>query len=149
MSLSVGDVIYLIDPTSKSVVPAQVNEQIVTRKLDGEFITHKVKFTSGKTGVLEDLDASYYSSLDDVRSQLMKRAEALIDQGIELARKAASENFSNQAAPIIQKIENNTHSPEDIPENLDNKVQVVLPDGKVANVNVNIPEEFTNENLGT
>jgi len=147
LSLSVGDVIYLIDGTTRAVIPAQVNEQIVTRKLAGESITHKVELPNGKTAVLERLDVIFYTSLEDVRSHLMKKAEQLINEGVEKASAVAVEKFNSQ--PVLSSPSENP-----IPDVLaqedaqGGKMQMTLPDGQVANVSVKIPEEFLNENLG-
>ena len=147
MNLSVGDVIYLIDGTTRAVIPAQVNEQIVTRKLDGESITHKVELPNGKAVVLERLDVIFYTSLEDVRSHLMKKAEQLINEGVEKASAVAVEKFNSQ--PVLSSPTESV-TPEVLTQedNQSSKMQMTLPDGQVANVSVKIPEEFLNENLG-
>ena len=147
MNLSVGDVIYLIDGTTRAVIPAQVNEQIVTRKLDGESITHKVELPNGKAVVLERLDVIFYTSLEDVRSHLMKKAEQLINEGVEKASAVAVEKFNSQSV-LSSPTESVTPEVLTQEDNQSSKMQMTLPDGQVANVSVKIPEEFLNENLG-
>ena len=139
MKIEVGVIIYIIDPDSKSVIPARVNEQIVSKKIDGETITHKIEIPNGKTTVLEKLDVKHFTSLDDVRVYLMKRAESVIDQGIDSARQIANDKFLMTASPeVVSSVA--TEDKE--------KMQVTLPDGKVANVKFNMPEGFSNEDFG-
>lgn len=140
MKIEVGAVIYLIDPDSKSVIPARVNEQIVSKKIEGETTTHKIEIPNGKTTVLEGLDVEHFMSLDEVRSYLMQRAQSVVEKGIDAARQIVNEKFLASGPDRI---------PESTPPDDVEKMQVTLPDGQVANVKINLPEEFINENLGS
>lgn len=140
MKIEVGAVIYVIDSARKIVVPVRVNEQITTKKVDGEITTHKVEFPNGKSSVLEKLDVDYFLSVEEVRTHLLSKAEKMIDEGILHAEKVASQKFrtsSNVTPPRASDI----MTEEDT-------MQVTLPDGNVANVNLKIPEEMMNENIG-
>jgi hypothetical protein len=130
MQIDVGTIIYIIDAKEKAVVPARVNEQIVTKKINGETTTHKIEFPNGKSTVLEKLNAVHFSSLEDVRSHLMDRAGEMIDTGIRHAQTVAEEKFVAQ-------------SPLETPRNEAAQMQVTLPDGNTANIKV--PEEYFNE----
>ena len=69
----------------------------------------------------------------------MKRAESVIDQGIDSARQIANDKFLMTASPeVVSSVA--TEDKE--------KMQVTLPDGKVANVKFNMPEGFSNEDFG-
>ena len=142
MKIEVGTVIYIIDPDKKSVMPARVNEQIVSRKLEGETITHKIEIPSGKTAVLEKLEITYFMSLEEVRNYLMERAENVVSQGIDHARALAQEKFAppEEGSPSFPNSLENPDAQE--------KIKVILPDGNVANVHINVPEDFPNENFG-
>jgi len=135
----VGTVIYVIDAKEKSVIPVRINEQIVTRNLGGSSTTHNVEFPNGKLVVLEKLDILHFVGLDEVRSYLMGRAEQVIDNGINQARRLAEKEFGGVSEP----------GPEKHGTLIDEKVQVTLPDGKIANVKINIPEEFLDENTSS
>jgi len=132
MQIDVGTIIYIIDAKEKAVVPARVNEQIVSRKIDAETTTHKIEFPNGKSTVLEKLNAVHFSNLEDVRSYLMERAGEMVDAGINQAQTIVSEKFG--VAPTS----------EAPPTRPSDQVKVTLPDGNTANVN--IPEEYFNEN---
>ena len=143
MKIEVGSVIFLIDPKSRSIVPARVNEQVVTKKIEGETITHNVALPNDKILQLEALNTAYFSSIKEVRDYLMSQAEGLIDISITEAQNVAAEKFG-VGIPSL----------DDGPDTLlavhgeSNKMQVTLPDGTVASANVKIPSEFLNENIG-
>lgn len=141
MKIDVGTIIYIIDPEEKTVIPARINEQIVSRKIDGETITHKLQLPSGKNHVLETLTIKYFMSLEEVRSHLMDRAKNVIDKGIEGAKTMAENKFGSFKETKPQH--EIAITPEEIPEE---SVQVTLPDGQIANVQVKIPKEYTGEN---
>ena len=134
----VGTVIYVIDSKAKMVIPARINEQIVTRKLDGSTTTHNVEFPNGKTAVLEELDVLHFMDLDTVRAHLMARAAEVIDAGINQAQRVEKAEFGGASEPDSEILESS----------IGEKVQVILPDGKIANVKINVPEELLNENSG-
>jgi hypothetical protein len=136
MKIKVGTIIYIIDPKSKTVVPARVNEQVVSRTMQGESVTHNVELTSGKMTNLESLNAAYFNSLDDVSTYLLDRAKEIIDAGIKNAEDAATKKFHSIDI-----------SKNDVPDDIMvmNDVKVTLEDGR--QVNVTMPPEFLNENI--
>ena len=138
MGIKVGSVIYIIDPKKKTVIPARVNEQIVSRTIQGEKVTHNVEFSSGKTLNLESLNAAFFESLDEVRSYLLERAKELIDAGIKDAESIAIEKFQTEA-PI--------ETSSDVYESVesDDGVKITLANGQ--KVNIKVPPEFLNENI--
>lgn len=142
LKIEVGNVIYIIDSAQRTVIPARVDEQVVSRKINGETITHKIELPNGKVGVLEDLDVRYFMDLEGVRDHLMARAAEVVEQGIENARTVARSKFGNGTADTDVAV----LEPKD-PSSAE-KVKVTLPDGQVANVELKIPEEFMNENSG-
>jgi hypothetical protein len=142
MKIEVGTVIYVIDSGQKVVLPARVNEQITTKKIDGEKTTHTVEFPNGKVTVLESLDVLHFRGVEEVREHLLARAQQVIDEGISQAEQVAGEKFG---APVIASP---ISSPQLSPEEA-GKMQVTLPDGKTANVNIKIPQEFIDENFSS
>ena len=139
MKIEVGAVVYVIDPARKLVVPVRVNEQITTKNIDGEITTHKVEFPNGKSSVLEKLGVDYFLNVEEVRTHLLSKAEKMIDEGILHAEKVASQKFRTSPNVAPAKV-------SDVATG-ENTMQVTLPDGNVANVNIKIPEEMMNENL--
>ena len=73
----------------------------------------------------------------------MDRAKNVIDKGIDSAKRMAEDKFGSFK-------EDKAHheaaiTPAEIPEE---NVRVTMPDGQIANVQVNIPKEYTSENSG-
>ncbi len=136
MQIDVGTIIYIIDAKERAVVPAKINEQIVTKKIDGETTTHKIEFPNGKSTVLEKLTAVHFSRLEDVRTYLMERAGEMIDAGIRNAEEIAVEKFGT--ASSTEPTQHPLAAKDDT-----GQIQVTLPDGNIASVNV--PEEYFSE----
>jgi len=143
MKIEVGSVIFLIDPKSRSIVPARVNEQVVTKKIEGETITHNVALPNEKVLQLEALNTAHFSSIAEVRDYLMSQAEGLIDISISEAQNVAAEKFGIGVPSLDTALDMSTPTSDN-----SNKMQVTLPDGTVAKANVKIPSEFLNENIG-
>ena len=141
MKFEVGVVIYLIDPKARSIIPVRVNEQVVTKKIDGETITHNVELPNGKLAQLETLGAKYFSTIYDVRSHLLAQAEELINDSISEAELVAKNKFDAPKDDFFTDSE--TEAGNGVPK----QMKVTLPGGQVANVNVNVPGEFLDENL--
>ena len=138
MSIEVGSIIYIIDPQKKVVVPARVNEQLVSRTVQGENITHNVELPSGKSKNLESLGTAFFSSLDEVRDYLLNRAKEVIEMGIKSAESVALEKFGDLTSVDQENILEQAASQETI--------KVTLENGQQANVK--LPPEFLNENTG-
>ena len=134
MMLDVGSIIYIIDPKKKSVMPARVNEQLVSKTLKGEKTTHNIEVPNGKVASLESLDVAYFTSLEEVNDFLLERAKEMISQSIQEAQKVADEKFN--------KIPTDLHDqpPIGAEDIVGKEVSVTLEDGR--NVNVKLPEGF-------
>ena len=141
MKFEVGVIIYLIDSKSRSIIPVRVNEQVVTKKIDGETITHNVELPNGKLAQLETLGAKYFSTIYDVRSHLLAQAEELINDSISEAELVAKNKFDAPKDDFF------TDSETEAGNGAPKQMKVTLPGGQVANVNVNVPGEFLDENL--
>ena len=141
MKFEVGVIIYLIDSKSRSIIPVRVNEQVVTKKIDGETTTQNIELPNGKLVQLETLGAKYFSTIYDVRAHLLAQAEELINNSITEAEAVAKNKFDGSKDDFFTDSE--TEEGNGVPK----QMKVTLPGGQVANVNVNVPPEFLNENL--
>jgi hypothetical protein len=139
MNLEVGTIIYVIDPKGRSILPARVNEQVVSRKIEGETVTHNVQMPNGKVVSLESLDTSFFNTVDDVRSHLLKKAEELIDESVSSAKKIADDQFGSDNNDVNKE---DTHYLEPELNNDTGPMEMTLPDGSVAKVNVKVPTEL-------
>ena len=125
----VGQVLYLIINENHVVIPVQVVEQIVRRKIDGEVHSYQVSVPSkGKLTVcdLDELGATVCSSLEEVRETLFNNVKKFIEETIENAAKLSTQSF-----PENSKLNHETEVKED-------GVKVTLEDGTIANVKMNV-----------
>ena len=136
MKLDVGSVIYIIDPKKRSVLPARVNEQLVSKTMQGEKITHNVEFSNGKVTTLESHDVAFFSSLSEVRAYLLERAEEMIELSVENAKSVADEKFGDTLSAITPTAVTETL----VEETLEREMKVTLDNGQ--KVKVHLPEGF-------
>jgi GTP1/Obg family GTP-binding protein len=143
MKLEVGAVIYLIDPRKRSVIPAQVQEQLVSRTIKGEKVSHNVVVPSGKIVCLEDLDTPFFKSLEEVRTYLLDKAKEVIDMGVKGAEKIAKEKFQSMSIDA-----GSNSSEESMISNIsEESLSVTLEDGTRANIT--LPTEFLGESINS
>ena len=135
MEYDVGSIVYIIDSKNRGIMPAQVNEQLTSKTVTGESVSHNIELPNGKAIKLESLNTVFFCSLDEVRAYLLEKATEIIDSGIMQAEEVVRTQFTSR----VQGEENLERIPAP-----DTAVRVTLEDGTVANVNM--PPEFLNEN---
>ena len=132
MVYEVGQVLYVVLRSQQTVIPVQVIEQILRRTLEGEQTTYTVNVPTSnareplKKMSLDDLDGNVYDSLDGVNGALLENAKAAIDGLISKANAVASKYFVVEKSIPVPLL----------PEAPEDRVQVTLEDGTVANVKV-------------
>ena len=134
MEYDVGSIIYIVDSKSRGIIPAQVNEQLTSKTVTGERVSHNIELPNGKAAKLESLNTVFFCSLDEVRVYLLEKATEIIDKGIVQAEAVVRAQFTSD----IKSDADFEHA--SVP---DGAVRVTLDDGKV--VNVKVPPEFLNE----
>ena len=152
--VGVGDLIWIIDAERHSVIPARVNEQIVSKTISGEKTYHHIEFPSGKTQRLENLSQTWYSDLAGVRGHLLQRAKDVIEKTVQSAKDHAQRKFQmsfeddgfDNADVDLSKEMSDAVSPNDTAGPQDS-VKVSLDNGQV--VNVKVPQEFLDENFSS
>ena len=94
---NVGQVLYVILEKKRVILPVRVSEQIVRRSASGESITYRVEVpgTDQPAVSLSSLSNSHFSSLEDVKSELLSNAEKMILSMTERASSVASEFFGD------------------------------------------------------
>lgn len=93
MNLDIGKIVYVLNNNPPKLLPGKVVEQIISRKVDKEVVTHVVKFTNGKDYTLENIRKPWFPSLDSARDYLTSEAEKLIDSVVADGRKRALDHF--------------------------------------------------------
>ena len=82
MSYSIGQIIYVVSNKTQTVLPGIVQEEIHYRSLNGENISYKIAIgPTNKQRVvdLSSLDGEVFGSLDEVRSVLVAKLTAFVD----------------------------------------------------------------------
>jgi len=93
MSIEINKVIFVLTQSPPKLVPGKIIEQIISRKLDGEDITHVVEFTNGKRYTLEKITKPWFPSLNDASLYLESEAKKLVSNVVNEGRVLASEHF--------------------------------------------------------
>jgi hypothetical protein len=122
----VGSIIYLLNPSSHSLIPALVIEEIISRTINGTECRHIVDPGNGRNLKLEDTGNPYFLNLDSARAFLLEAATRIVDAAISRAGKDASNLKPN-------------NSVEPLPEENDS-IRVDLGNGQTARVLFNIPQ---------
>ena len=140
MKIEVGEVIYVIDSKKRTILPARVNEQVITKKIEGETISHNIQMPNGRVISLELLDALFFHTIEEVRDHLLARAREVIDASINNAKDLAHKQFDTDSdvGDVTTKADAQNTNLSDSSESM----EMTLPDGSVAKVNVNVPPEF-------
>ena len=143
MQVDVGQLLFVLDTKSHSIVPAQVDEVLVSKTVKGETVQYKLIFPNGKKAVLEKMTAPWFTDISGAKSFLLSEAEKMVDAVVKKAQESAEKNFSfeqpsNHTSEIYEP-------PVAVPElgAIDDEVTVDLGDGRTAKVS--LPKEFSLE----
>jgi hypothetical protein len=123
----VGSIVYLLNPSSHSLIPALVIEEITSRTINGTERRHIVDPGNGRTLKLEETSNPYFLDLDSARSFLLEAATKIVDAAIARANKDAS---------ILQPKPHAELFAEDV-----SNIRVDLGNGQTARVRINLPQE--------
>ena len=143
MNLEIGKIVYVLNDKPPKLLPGKVIEQIISRKLDGEIITHVVVFSSEKEYTLEKIQKPWFSSLQEAKDYLTAEATKLIDSVIQDGKRRADEAFpvENSDSEITKIQDEDALTEKESPSEKISHVLVDLGDGSKARVQ--IPEILT------
>jgi len=123
----IGQVLWLVMTSTKSVTPVQVISKVTQENLDGVSVQHIVHDTSNTKHCIEKIKGHVFESPEEAESHLLLTASELITQLIALARESAKafQPKSDVEQPSNLKITEQ-----------DDRMVVELPDGTKARVNI-------------
>lgn len=130
MTLSVGQVIYLLDEKKNSVLPAMVAEHVVKQTLNGEEELYFVQVAKSKKLLdLNTFEGKHFTSSLEVKEflyeNLKKNIDRIVDKTEELAKTTWPDSLKVAELPNNEEVI--------IPETGDGSgVYVDLGDGRVA-----------------
>lgn len=147
MSYKIGQVLFVVLNKKSQVYPMQVVEIITKKSLQGEDTKYLLQGGSNKTStvLLDEVDGEIFDSSEKARQVLVKRATFQINKLVDVAITKSKEWYgseeslsipskSDDFSDIVQQLTVGSDEETD-----DGRPTVVLPDGTVAKISVNIP----------
>ena len=90
----VGNVIFVLNKETHSVVPCRIVEIVSSVTLKGQTTTHIVETPSGKKRIrLEDHDTPWFETFESAKEYLLSAANDLVDQTMERTLRVAQKSF--------------------------------------------------------
>jgi hypothetical protein len=145
MEVNVGQIVFVLNAKNRSLLPAQVDEVVVSRTVRGETTQHILVLQNEKRLILEKLQTPWFTELSFAKDYLLLEAEKMIDTVITAARDSAATHFDTSIEPTglessVVKVS------EVIPQNSE-KITIDLGDGQTARVT--LPEDFAIESTSS
>lgn len=144
MKINVGDVIYVLDNKTHTIIPCKIVEKVSSVREDGEKIYHIVNAPSGKSFKIEDVKTPWFITIDEAKNHLTDAAKKLINATAEKALSVAKKTFGHEVDNSIDDISSFNTSTEDLNSFDKETVMVEFSDGQKANII--LPEELMHEN---
>ena len=144
MQVDVGQLLFVLDTKSHSIIPAQVDEVIVSKTVKGETVQHKLAFPNGKKAVLEKMSAPWFVEIADAKSFLLSEAEKMIDKVVQNATVTAEKYFDSRTH--VNQIEDVYQSPDQLIPTTNDSDQLTVDLGDGRKAKVHLPKEFKIEN---
>jgi len=145
MEVNVGQIIFVLNAKNHTLLPAQVDEVVVSRTVRGETTQHILVLQNNKKLVLEKLQTPWFIELATAKEYLLSEAEKMIDAVIAKSGEAASKHFGSPDS--LTDHEAVVGVDEMMQQVSSEKITVDLGDGKTARVT--LPEEFTLESTSS
>jgi hypothetical protein len=134
---TVGQVVYLLQTKSFSVVPVQVVEQITKNTLNGSETVYNVKIPGKKEMlVLSSFEGEVFDDLVEVKAYMIKNVTSNIEKMVHQAAQLANQHFPNSSEKETAMFNSETKPDTDQYD----QIKVELADGQMANVT--LPPEF-------
>ena len=133
---TVGQVVYLLQTKSFSVVPVQVVEQITKNTLNGSETVYNVKIPGKEEMlVLSSFEGEVFDDLREVKAYMIKNVTSNIEKMVTQADQLAKQHFPNADQEVSVFSSEKTPNVEQY-----DKIKVELEGGQLANVR--LPPEF-------
>ena len=133
---AVGQVVYLLQTKSFSVVPVQVVEQITKNTLNGSETVYNVKIPGKEEMlVLSSFAGEIFDDIREVKAYMIKNATSNIEKMVTQAAQLANQHFPNAEQEVSVFDSENTLKVEQY-----GQIKVELEGGQLANVT--LPPEF-------
>lgn len=100
MKYEVGQIVYLLSNNEMKIFPARIEEEIVRKRVGSEDVSYKVTLPTRdrNTVSLSDVDATVFTSVQDIRTHMIENAVKTIDVMIEKASRMSRALSDEQQA---------------------------------------------------
>jgi hypothetical protein len=110
MRYTVGQIVFLLSRKDMKVFPAQIIEEITSKKIDGEKISYTARLPNRKQSeiCLDDVDADVFSDAVTLEKFMVDSAKKSIDRVIKSAQDLSEKSFiieSNLEAAVLSEKE--------------------------------------------
>jgi hypothetical protein len=88
--LSIGQVVYILSNQGQNIIPAMVVEEKTIQTLQGVNVSWKIALGSPDKQKIVDstnLNGEIYTSLEEIKSLLIKKLNDFVEQAVDLAKK--------------------------------------------------------------
>lgn len=147
MTHKIGQVLFVVLNKKSQIYPMQVVEIITKKSLQGEDIKYLLQGGASKTStvLLNEVDGEIFDSAEKARQVLVKRATSQINKLVDAALAKSKEWYGSDVSlfetpktgdvsDMMEQFAINSDGDLD-----DDRPTVMLPDGTLAKVSVNIP----------
>lgn len=122
----VGNVIFVLNRETHSVVPCRIVEIVSSVTLEGQTTTHVVETPGGKKRIrLEDHDTPWFETFESAREYLLSAANDLVTQTMNRALKAAQKSFGFELTSLEHQ--------KGVPETIERPEAVQEPSADIEN----------------
>lgn len=106
--MEVGKIVYILSNKTQKIVPAQIVEETITKKITGNVVSWKYFVGSKDKGKIIDssmLDGEVYPDLQTVKNALQKRLTSFLEELIDDAKKRVHLWYGDvqQQAPVATR----------------------------------------------
>ena len=141
MSYEVGQVVYLLNNESLTIVPALIIEEIVRKTLTDQTKQHVIKLPGEDNNnvILESLNEHVYSDVDALRNHMLDNTKKSINKLIQNAIEK-KDLFFSEKSKSTSKIEMDVKEPNKDKKFVQNDIKQVIMNNKDT-INKNDKEE--------
>jgi len=106
MKFNVGQILYLLPKKNIKIIPSQVVEEIVKRKISGEEVTYMVMLPDEDRSIIDitKLDVDVFTDAASIRTHMVENAiksiDDMLDTSVEISKKIFIDGNASQTSEM-------------------------------------------------
>jgi len=106
MKFNVGQILYLLPKKNIKIIPSQVVEEIVKRKISGEEVTYMVMLPDEDRSIIDitKLDVDVFTDASSIRTHMVENAiksiDDMLDTAVEISKKIFIDGNASQTSEM-------------------------------------------------